>query len=134
MAVEANLVVGCTIGEAARRSGCRPSALRYYESVGILTDVPRLNGQRRYRREHLERIGLILSARSLGFSMRELARLVDGFAPQTPASARWSELAGGKIAEIDSLVEELEERRERLLRLADCACPDLESCGRQLSA
>ena len=134
MGIEPNPVSGCTIGEASRRSGCRPSTLRYYESVGILPDVPRLNGQRRYGQEHLDRIGLIRKARSLGFSMRELARLVDGFAPRTPASARWSELAGGKIAEIDSLLDELRERRKRLLRLADCACPDLDACGRQLSA
>src|SRR5438876_473357 len=37
-----------SIGEVARRTGIRPSALRYYEEVGLLPRVPRIGGRRRY--------------------------------------------------------------------------------------
>ena len=37
-----------TIGEVARQAGIRPSALRYYESIGLLPAPKRVNGRRRY--------------------------------------------------------------------------------------
>ncbi len=37
-----------TIGDVARRSGLRPSALRYYEEAGLLPAPARVNGRRRY--------------------------------------------------------------------------------------
>ena len=123
-----------SIGEAARQTNCRPSTLRYYESVGVIPAIPRHNGQRRYSAEHIDRIHLIRHARSLGFSMRDLARLIDGFALRTPASERWENLASAKIAEIDDLLADLQNRRKLLLRLAKCACPDLDDCARQISA
>ena len=36
------------IGEVARRAGIRPSALRYYESIGLMPAPKRVNGRRRY--------------------------------------------------------------------------------------
>jgi DNA-binding transcriptional MerR regulator len=123
-----------SIGEVARQTNCRPSTLRYYESVGVLPAIPRDHGQRRYSPAHIDRIQLIRHARSLGFSMRDLARLIDGFAPRTPASTRWEDLASAKIAEIDDLLADLQNRRTRLLHLAKCACPDLADCARQISA
>jgi MerR family copper efflux transcriptional regulator len=123
-----------SIGEAAREANCRPSTLRYYESVGVLPAIPRDHGQRRYSPEHIDRIQLIRRARALGFSMRDLARLIDGFAPGTPASARWEDLASAKIAEIDDLLADLQHRRKLLQHLAKCACRDLADCARQISA
>ena len=40
-----------TISEAAKRTGVRPSTLRYYESVGLLAEVERIGGKRHYRPE-----------------------------------------------------------------------------------
>lgn len=37
-----------SIGEVAKRSGVRASALRYYEEAGILPATARVGGRRRY--------------------------------------------------------------------------------------
>ena len=37
-----------TIGEVARRTGLRASAIRYYEKIGLLPKTQRISGRRRY--------------------------------------------------------------------------------------
>ena len=37
-----------SIGEVALRAGLNPSAIRYYERIGLLPDAERVSGQRRY--------------------------------------------------------------------------------------
>jgi len=39
-----------TIGETAERSGVAPSALRYYESQGLISSTRTTGNQRRYQR------------------------------------------------------------------------------------
>ena len=40
-----------TISEVARQAGIRASAIRYYESVGLLPPPQRVSGQRRYHED-----------------------------------------------------------------------------------
>jgi DNA-binding transcriptional MerR regulator len=49
-----------TIGELARRAGVSPSALRYYEEVGLLPAPVRVSGQRRYPGSAARLVGAIL--------------------------------------------------------------------------
>ena len=48
------------IGELADRTGVAPSALRYYEELGLLPPAPRVSGQRRYGPAAVEAVGMIL--------------------------------------------------------------------------
>src|SRR4051812_20382722 len=50
---------GMTIGEVSRRAGLRPSAIRYYESLGLVPKPRRASGQRRYDDSVLEWLSLI---------------------------------------------------------------------------
>ena len=52
-----------TIGEVARRAGLRPSAVRYYERIGLLPSPPRIGGQRRYESGVLQRLAVIRGAK-----------------------------------------------------------------------
>jgi DNA-binding transcriptional MerR regulator len=47
------------IGELAARTDLAPSAIRYYEKVGLLASAERINGQRRYSSDALDRVLLI---------------------------------------------------------------------------
>ncbi|MEV7994549.1 MerR family transcriptional regulator [Streptomyces sp. NPDC086077] len=72
------------IGEVARRSGVSARMLRHYESLGLLRPRGRTEaGYREYASEDVRRIFHIESLRSLGLSLREVARALDdpGFKP-----------------------------------------------------
>lgn len=123
-----------TIGEVAERAGLHASAVRYYESIGLLPKAPRVNGRRQYDDTVLEWLSLIALAREAGFTMAEIKRLVSGFRPGTPPAARWKELATRKLVEIDAMVARAERMRAVLRVALDCGCFRLEDCGALLDA
>jgi len=87
-----NAEKGPTIGEVARRAGVRPSALRYYERIGVLPLPGRENGRRQYDeevlREVLGRLAIVRVAQQAGFTIAEIRTLLDGFSEDTPPSER----------------------------------------------
>ena len=125
-------MAGMSIGEVARRSGVAPSAIRYYESLGLLPAPPRAGGKRRYDESVLDWLGVIALAREAGFTMAELRELVRGFEPGTPPARRWRRLAARKLAEVDELVARAERMRTVLRHALACGCLRLEDCGRLL--
>lgn len=63
--------------DLARMTGCNLETIRYYESVGLMPDPPRSPaGHRRYGAAHVERLGFVMRARDLGFSMEEIRGLL----------------------------------------------------------
>jgi MerR family transcriptional regulator, redox-sensitive transcriptional activator SoxR len=82
-----------SISEVAREVGLRPSAIRYYEQIGILPPIQRTNGQRRYDTTYLHRLAVIQRAGRTGFTLDEIQELFFGFADGTRAPARWQELS-----------------------------------------
>jgi arsenate reductase len=57
------------VSELARRAGVAPSAIRWYEAVGVLPTAPRRpNGYREYEEVDLTRLRLVLSLRRLGLA------------------------------------------------------------------
>ncbi|WP_275836503.1 MerR family transcriptional regulator [Roseisolibacter sp. H3M3-2] len=123
-----------SIGEVARRAGIAPSAIRYYESLGLLPAPARASGQRRYDASVLEWLSLIALAREAGFTMAEVGQLVAGFVPGTPPAAQWRALAARKLAEIDAQVARAERMRAVLTIALDCGCFRLEDCASLLDA
>lgn len=70
--------VAVNIGEAARLSGVSAKMLRHYESRGLLGDVSRTdNGYRLYTPANVHTLRFIKRSRDLGFSMVEIADLVN---------------------------------------------------------
>lgn len=64
------------ISELARRAGVAPSAIRWYEEVGILPAPERRpNGYRDYGEDDLSRLRLVLSLRRLGLGPEAAGRL-----------------------------------------------------------
>jgi len=118
-----------TIGEMARRAGVRSSALRYYESVGLLLPTRRLGGQRRYDAEALSQLTLIKFAQQIGFSLDEIRQLFGGFPAQTPPSQRWRTITPPKLAEIDLLISRAQQIKQMLETTLRCQCGSLEDCA-----
>jgi MerR family redox-sensitive transcriptional activator SoxR len=118
-----------TIGEMARRAGLRPSAVRYYEKIGLLPKPERIGGQRRYQPGALNHLAVIDAAKRAGFRVEEIKQLFHGFGQGIPASRRWQLLARRKITEMDEQIASAR-KMKRLLEKADrCRCLNLEDCG-----
>jgi MerR family redox-sensitive transcriptional activator SoxR len=120
-----------TIGEVARRAGLRPSALRYYESAGLIPKPTRAGGRRIYEADVVDRLALIALAQSAGFTLAEVRRLLGGLGRRSPGE-RWRQLAEAKLAELDRRQEEVARMKRVLATLVACECPTLDHCGRAL--
>jgi MerR family redox-sensitive transcriptional activator SoxR len=118
-----------TIGEVAKQSGLRTSAIRYYERVGLLPKPARSGGQRRYDPHILRRLAVLARAKSCGFTLDEARQL---FNVPGPPAERWRHLAKTKIVELDALLDRI--RRMKALIVRRCECADFDECGRRLIA
>ena len=120
-----------TISEVARQVGLQPSAIRYYEQIGILLPAERIGGQRRYDSAVLYRLAVIQRARQTGFTLDEVRELFFGFQDAAPASRRWQKLSRKKLAELAELIGQIKTMRRLLQRMMDCCrCDTLDQCGR----
>jgi MerR family redox-sensitive transcriptional activator SoxR len=121
-----------SISEVAKQIGLRPSAIRYYEQIGILPPAQRLSGQRRYDVSVLHRLVVIQRARQTGFTLTEIKQLFFGFRDGTPPSVRWQKLKSRKIVELDAMLEHIETMRALLEQQGKCRCKALEECGTKM--
>src|SRR3984893_17947916 len=120
-----------TISQVARQIPVRPSAIRYYERIGLLPPAERLSGQRRYDPTVLYRLAIIQRARQLGFTLTEIRHLFFGFRDVTHASERWRTLSQRKLAELDHLMDGIKAVRGVLKKLMTrCRCDTLDQCGK----
>ena len=108
------------IGELAERAGLAPSAIRYYESIGLLPEPYRVSGQRRYGDDTLKRLAFIAAAQQAGFTLREIAELSDGFDV--------SALAQRKLPEVKAELKLARDRKRWLDAASDCDCSSPEEC------
>ncbi len=119
-----------TISETARRVGLRPSAIRYYEQLGVLPPASRVSGQRRYNMSGVYRIAVLRRAQEAGFSLAEIRQLLLGVGQGTSISARWKKAAVGKIAELDAKIDQIRSMKALLQKLqTGCQCDTVDQCG-----
>lgn len=118
-----------TIGEVARQAGMRTSALRYYESMGLLPPPRRASGgHRRYDTSVLELLAILRMAQQAGFTLAEMHLLVAGFDASTPAAVRWQQLAQTKLKEVEDIIVHAQQTKRMLERLLQCGCLHLGEC------
>ena len=117
-----------SIGEVAKYAGVQPSAIRYYESVGLLDAPRRVNGQRRFDPGVLKRLGLIQLLRDAGFGIKELQGLFSNLESQAPVKQQWQTLAADKIAELDALIKRTQATRAWLAEALQQECAGVDDC------
>jgi MerR family transcriptional regulator, redox-sensitive transcriptional activator SoxR len=121
-----------TIGQVARQAGVRASAIRYYESMGLL-EAPRRVGPRRvYDSTVLDALRLVKLAKDAGFTVAEIRQLLHGFDRATPPPARWKALAERKLREVRALIDRARQMQRVLDVLLTCECVQLGDCVRAL--
>lgn len=119
-----------TIGDVARRTGLAVSAIRYYESAGLIDSVRTSGNQRRFHRDTLRRIGFVRAAQRVGLSLEEIKEALDGLpTSRTPTRSDWSKLSTSWRSRLDERIALLERLRDDLDSCIGCGCLSLESCA-----
>lgn len=119
-----------TIGELSARSGAAPSALRFYESKGLLSSDRTSGGHRTYERSTLRRVAFIRAAQRVGLSLEEVRTALNGLpSRRTPTAADWARLSQSWRAKLDQRIEELRRLRDELDSCIGCGCLSLKTCG-----
>ncbi len=119
-----------TIGDLADRSGVATSALRFYETKGLIESQRTDGNQRRYVRATLRRVALIRAGQELGLSLAELS---DALATlphdKTPNKRDWERLSRTWRKRLDNQIAELIALRDDLTDCIGCGCLSLKSCA-----
>jgi MerR family redox-sensitive transcriptional activator SoxR len=119
-----------TISQLAARSGVAPSALRYYEELGLISAYRTAGNQRRYPRHMLRRVGFIRAGRKLGLELRAIqATLATLPSDRAPTRAEWNRAARAWQARIDAQVAELQRLSATLGSCIGCGCLSLRRCA-----
>lgn len=119
-----------SIGELAGRSGVATSALRFYETKGLIESERTDGNQRRYPRATLRRVALIRAGQEVGLSLSELASALETLPhDKTPTKADWRRLSRSWRERLDRQIEELVGLRDDLADCIGCGCLSLKSCA-----
>lgn len=109
------------IGQAASLSGVSAKMVRHYESLGLLPTVHRTDaGYRQYGDKQVHTLRFIRRARTLGFSMLEIAELLKLWQNQQRASADVKRIAQAHVADLERRIAEMQAMRQTLAELAHC--------------
>ncbi|WII71777.1 Cu(I)-responsive transcriptional regulator [Bdellovibrio sp. 22V] len=123
------------IGQAAKISGVNAKLIRHYESIGIIPKASRSDaGYRTYSEADVHILSFVKRARSLGFSMKEIKKLVSLWRNKSRASSEVKSLALKHVEEMEKKIFELQEMVKTLKNLSrNCHgdhrpdCPILDS-------
>jgi MerR family transcriptional regulator, redox-sensitive transcriptional activator SoxR len=113
------------IGEVARRTGVAVSAIRYYESLGLVGPAARSAGRRRFAETTVGRLRVIATVQKAGFTLdeiRELLREIPGTQDRRHALVR------SKLAEVQQDIQRLQAVATALEEALTCGCDSLEHC------
>ncbi len=120
---------GLSIGALAARTGLAVSAIRYYETQGLLTPWRNAGGQRRFERADIRRLSFVMIAQQFGFTLPEIADvLADLPGGRTPTPADWAAIGKTFRARLDARINTLQRLRDDLDGCIGCGCLSLPKC------
>jgi MerR family redox-sensitive transcriptional activator SoxR len=117
------------IGAVAERTGVATSALRYYESEGLISSTRTEGGQRRYTRDVIRRVSFIRIAQEVGLTLDEIRDALDALPDgRAPTEKDWHRLSTSWRPRLDEQIAVLERLRDRLDACIGCGCLSLKVC------
>jgi MerR family redox-sensitive transcriptional activator SoxR len=119
-----------TIGELARRTGLAVSAIRFYETKGLVSSIRSTGGQRRFLRSDIRRLSFVLIAQQLGFSIQEIsAALATLPVNRAPTQKDWERISRDFRSQLDQRISRLTRLRDYLDGCIGCGCLSLKKCA-----
>lgn len=118
-----------TIGRLAERTGLSVSAIRFYESKGLVRATRNAGGHRRFQRSDVRRLSFVLIAQQFGFSIGQIKHELDRLpSHRTPTKADWTKIGRGFRRALDAKIATLTRLRDDLDGCIGCGCLSLKSC------
>jgi MerR family transcriptional regulator, redox-sensitive transcriptional activator SoxR len=118
-----------SIGELAARSGVATSALRFYESRGLIAAERTSGNQRVYARPTLRRVAFIRAAQEVGLTLDEIGTALAALpTDRTPVKRDWERLSRAWRTRLDERIADLERLRDTLTGCIGCGCLSLRTC------
>ncbi|PML49998.1 redox-sensitive transcriptional activator SoxR [Vibrio lentus] len=122
-------IVYLTIGQLSERSGVAPSALRFYETKGLIASIRTNGNQRRYQSAMLRRIALIQVAQSIGFTLEEITEELSTLPMNHTTTKRdWERVAKKWRGQLDSKMAQIKSLQENLTGCIGCGCLSMQKC------
>ena len=119
-----------SIGQVAARTGLAVSAIRFYETQGLIAPTRNAGGQRRFMRSDIRTLSFVLIAQQLGFSIEQirtqLQALPDG---RAPTQKDWTRISRSFREQLDTRIEMLTRLRDKLDGCIGCGCLSLRKCS-----
>ncbi len=119
-----------SIGELARRTGLSVSAIRFYETRGLVRATRGSGNQRRFARADIRRLSFALIAQQLGLTLAEieaeLSTLPQG---QAPNQADWKAIGARMQQALAARISMLQKTYELLDGCIGCGCLSLDRCA-----
>ena len=120
---------GLTVGELAARSGVAVSAIRFYESCGLISSVRNKGNQRRFSRTELRRVAVIKVAQRAGIPLAEIRDTLATLPSSRTVTAKdWERLSGRWKNDLEARIRQLSALRDQLGECIGCGCLSLDSC------
>ena len=124
-----NPAQGLTIGDLSDRTGLAVSAIRFYETHGIVHPVRNAGGHRRYGRHDLRRLSFTMAAQQLGFPLADIARHLAALpAHKAPTKADWARIGREFRSDIAARIAALQDLSNKLDGCIGCGCLSLKAC------
>ncbi|MEV4250183.1 MerR family transcriptional regulator [Streptosporangium canum] len=111
------------IGELAERFDLAPHVLRHWEAMGLLTPAARVNGRRRYTRDHVIHVMTIIRAKAGGMSLEQIREVLN-----VTGQAERRALLQRHHAELEQRLEEISASKRLIEHLMECDADDFTQC------
>jgi DNA-binding transcriptional MerR regulator len=111
-----------SIGDAAGRFGLETHVLRHWEDVGLLRPARDLAGRRRFGRDDVVRIAVIVRSKAAGMSLDQIGVLLDADAPDR------HRILQDHIADLDRRMAEMQQAKEMAEHAYACRAHDVATC------
>ena len=118
-----------SIGQLADRTGLSVSAIRFYETKGLVRPMRNSGGQRRFLRSDIRRLSFVLIAQQLGLPLSEIEEVLS-MLPQsrTPTQKDWTGISHAIRDALDAQIAKLKRTRDNLDGCIGCGCLSLKKC------
>jgi len=103
------------IGELCRKTDMTKDTIRFYEKVGLLSDIQRkANGYKDYTDRHVEQLNLLKHAKELGFTLNEIKELAGLLFSNKLTPSEMNTFLKNKEQQIDNKIKKLEAFKQEI--------------------